>query len=69
MKSKLLTVIILVSIIHTGASQGTVVSKSNVVGFSSSIEIDNSRPSTSDDGFGRIIQIISGIRHKLNRTP
>ncbi len=57
MKTKLLIFIILALIVEVCTSQSIEVSKSNVVGFSSRIEIDKSRPSTIDYNFGRIIQI------------
>jgi pimeloyl-ACP methyl ester carboxylesterase len=57
MKTKFFTFIILGLIVQVSTSQVKGVSKSNVVGFSSRIEVDNSRPSTHDGDFGRIIQI------------
>ena len=57
MKTNSFILIILILISEPCASQETEVSKSNVVGFSSRIEIDNSRPSVIDGKFGRTIQI------------
>ncbi|MEK6155427.1 acyl-CoA thioester hydrolase/BAAT C-terminal domain-containing protein [Flavobacteriaceae bacterium 3-367] len=57
METKLLTLIIFGLIVQVGTSQATEVSKSNIVGFSSHIKIDKSRPSVKDGKFGRTIQI------------
>jgi alpha/beta superfamily hydrolase len=57
MKTKIISFIILGLIVQICTSQISKVSKSNVVGFSSRIALDKSRPSTTDGDFGRIIQI------------
>jgi len=54
---KTFTLVILGLIVQVCTSQISEVSKSNVIGFSSQIEMDKSRPSTIDGNFGRIIQI------------
>ncbi len=57
MTSKLLMFIISISIVQLCFSQERLTIKSKSIGFSSQTEIDNSRPSTIDGSFGRLIQI------------
>ena len=57
MKSTVITLVLLVSIVLVGVAQEAFRTKSYDVGFSSSIEIDQSRPSTMGGQLGRVIQI------------